>query len=116
MVIMIFSGSLKGGRKHCANSNCPRQSDNATICGGCKNSPQTRGKPKWKKAKRFTRQNSIAITAVFMNILNALKLKRGHPSARLASETASTSVRNNLPLYPYSKGAYQKPPFSYFLN
>jgi hypothetical protein len=54
-----------------------------------------RGKLKWKKAKKFTQQNSIAIAAVFMNILNVLKLKMGHPSARLASETVSTHVRHN---------------------
>jgi hypothetical protein len=100
MVIMLFLGSVKGGRKCYADINCLRQSDIETIFSGCKNSPRKRVELKWKKAIKFTRQNTIAIAAVFMNISNAWKQKMGHPSARLASETVSMRVRHNLQQYP----------------
>ena len=46
-------------------------------------------------AETAKKEGFNAIAAVFMNILNVLKLKMGHPSAKLASETVSTHVRNN---------------------
>ena len=95
MVIMIFSGSVNGGQRRFADSNCLKKSKIKSLSADAR-IYRNKGELKWKKAKKFARQNSIAIAVVFMNISNALKKKMGHPSVRRASETVSKNVRHNL--------------------